>query len=108
MAAGRYGKGNGRRRGSVDSMEKPKVVTRHFDSTPSRCGRGMDGGAWHGHTGRGGGGSALSNEGDDPMLTDRVGPPVSEREATTESDKQREGGDGRVGQAKQAGQGGRK
>jgi hypothetical protein len=31
---------------------------------------------------------ALSNEGDDPGLTDRVGPPVSEREATTESDKQ--------------------
>jgi hypothetical protein len=31
---------------------------------------------------------ALSDEGDDPRLTDRVGPPVSEREATTESDKQ--------------------
>jgi hypothetical protein len=30
---------------------------------------------------------ALSDEGDDPGLTDRVGPPVSEREATTESDK---------------------
>jgi hypothetical protein len=29
----------------------------------------------------------LSNEGDDPGLTDRVGPPVSEREATAESDK---------------------
>jgi hypothetical protein len=34
MAAGRYGEGNGRRRGTVDSMEKPKVVTRRFDSTP--------------------------------------------------------------------------
>jgi hypothetical protein len=30
---------------------------------------------------------ALSDEGDDPRLTDRVGPPVSEREATAESDK---------------------
>jgi hypothetical protein len=30
---------------------------------------------------------ALFDEGDDPRLTDRVGPPVSEREATTESDK---------------------
>jgi hypothetical protein len=29
----------------------------------------------------------LSDEGDDPGLTDRVGPPVSEREVTTESDK---------------------
>jgi hypothetical protein len=29
----------------------------------------------------------LSDEGDDPGLTDRVGPPVSEREATAESDK---------------------
>jgi hypothetical protein len=29
---------------------------------------------------------ALSDEGDDPRLTDRVGPPVSEREATNESD----------------------
>jgi hypothetical protein len=32
----------------------------------------------------------LSDEGDDPRLTDRVGPPVNEREATAESDKQRE------------------
>jgi hypothetical protein len=32
----------------------------------------------------------LSDEGDDPRLTDRVGPPISEREATAESDKQRE------------------
>jgi hypothetical protein len=31
---------------------------------------------------------ALSDEGDDAGLTDRVGPPVSEREATAESDKQ--------------------
>jgi hypothetical protein len=30
---------------------------------------------------------ALSDEGEDPGLTDRVGPPVSEREATAESDK---------------------
>jgi hypothetical protein len=30
---------------------------------------------------------ALFDEGDDPGLTDRVGPPVSEREATAESDK---------------------
>jgi hypothetical protein len=75
MAAGRYGEGNGRRRGIVDSMEKPKVVTRRFDSTPSRCGWGMDGG-W-----------TLSDEGDDPGLTDRVGPPVSEREPTAELDK---------------------
>jgi hypothetical protein len=45
---------------------------------------------------------ALSDEGDDLRLTDRVGPPVSEREATTESDKQREGGDGGIGQAEQA------
>jgi hypothetical protein len=30
---------------------------------------------------------ALSDEGDDPGLTDRVGPPVSEREAMAESDK---------------------
>jgi hypothetical protein len=36
MAASHYGEGNGRWRGSVDSMEKPKVVTRRFDSTPSR------------------------------------------------------------------------
>jgi hypothetical protein len=59
MAAGRYGKGNGRRRGSVDSMEKPKVVTRRFDSTPSGCGRGMDSGARRGNAGRGGGGSGV-------------------------------------------------
>jgi hypothetical protein len=32
----------------------------------------------------------LSDEGDDPGLTDRVGPPISEREATVESNKQRE------------------
>jgi hypothetical protein len=31
---------------------------------------------------------ALSDEGDNPGLTDRVGPPVSEREAMAESDKQ--------------------
>jgi hypothetical protein len=29
----------------------------------------------------------LSDEGGDPGLTDRVGPPISEREATTKSDK---------------------
>jgi hypothetical protein len=39
---------------------------------------------------------ALSDEGDEPGLTDRVGPPVSEREATAESDKR---SDGRIGQA---------
>jgi hypothetical protein len=33
----------------------------------------------------------LSDEGDDPGLTDRVGPPVSEREATTESNKRSDG-----------------
>jgi hypothetical protein len=52
---------------------------------------------------------ALSDEGDDPGLTDRVGPPVSEREATVESDKRSRrrlnrisgAGDGRIGQAKQ-------
>jgi hypothetical protein len=59
MAAGRYGEGNGRRWGSVDSMEKPKVVTQRFDSTPSRCGRGMDGGVRRGNAGRGGGGSGV-------------------------------------------------
>jgi hypothetical protein len=32
---------------------------------------------------------ALSDEGDDPRITDRVGPPVSERETTTETDKRR-------------------
>jgi hypothetical protein len=41
---------------------------------------------------------ALSDEGDDPELTNRVGPPVNEREATAESDKRsrpnREGGGG--------------
>jgi hypothetical protein len=45
---------------------------------------------------------ALSDEGDDPRLTDRVGPPVSEREATAESDKQREGGNGQIGQVARA------
>jgi hypothetical protein len=39
MAAGCYGEGNGSWRGCVDSMEKPKVVIRRFDSTPARCGR---------------------------------------------------------------------
>jgi hypothetical protein len=46
---------------------------------------------------------ALSDEGYDPGLTDRVGPPVSEKEATTELDKHREGGDDQIGQAEQAG-----
>jgi hypothetical protein len=41
----------------------------------------------------------LSDEDDDPGLTDRVGPLVIEREATAESDKQREGGDDRIGHA---------
>jgi hypothetical protein len=63
----------------------------------------------------------LSDEGDDPRLTDRVGPPVSGSEATAESDKRSRrrpnwtsgAGDGRIGQAEQAmadwaGQGGRR
>jgi hypothetical protein len=33
-------------------------------------------------------GRALSDEGDDPGLTDRVGPPLSEMEVMAESDKQ--------------------
>jgi hypothetical protein len=53
---------------------------------------------------------ALFDEGDDPGLTDRVGPPVCEREATTESDKRSRRrmkrtsgvGDGQIGQAEQA------
>jgi hypothetical protein len=43
---------------------------------------------------------ALSDEGDDLGLTDRVGPPVSEREAMAETDKR--SGDGQNGQAEQA------
>jgi hypothetical protein len=43
-------------------------------------------------TGRAVAARTLSDEGDDPGLTDRVGPPVSEREAT-----------GRIGQAEKAG-----
>jgi hypothetical protein len=49
---------------------------------------------------------ALSNEGDNPGLTDRVGPPVSEREATAESDKRSrrrpKRTSGRIRQAEQA------
>jgi hypothetical protein len=53
---------------------------------------------------------ALSDEGHDPGLTDRVGPPISEREATAESDKRSRrrpnrtsgAGDGRIGQTGQA------
>jgi hypothetical protein len=53
---------------------------------------------------------ALSDEGDDPGLTNRVGPPVSEREATAESDKRSRrqpnqtsgAGDGRIRQVEQA------
>jgi hypothetical protein len=53
---------------------------------------------------------ALSDEGDDPGLTDRVGPPVNEREVTAESDKlcrrrpnrTSGAGDDRIGQAEQA------
>jgi hypothetical protein len=52
----------------------------------------------------------LSNEGDDPGLTDKVGPPISEREATAESDKRSRhrpnrtsgAGDGRIRHAEQA------
>jgi hypothetical protein len=47
----------------------------------------------------------LSDEGDDLGLTDRVGPPVSEREATAESDKQREGGDRPAGPDREGGDG---
>jgi hypothetical protein len=63
----------------------------------------------------------LFDEGDDPDHTDRVGPPVSEREATAESDKRSRrrpkrtsgAGDVQNGQAEQqradwAGQGGRR
>jgi hypothetical protein len=50
---------------------------------------------------------ALSDEGDDPRLTDTVGPPVSEREPTAKSDKRSRqrpkrasgAGNGRNGQA---------
>jgi hypothetical protein len=50
---------------------------------------------------------ALSDEGDDPGLTDRLGPPVSESEATAELDKRSRqrpkwtsrAGNGRIGQA---------
>jgi hypothetical protein len=53
---------------------------------------------------------ALSDEGDDPGLTNRVGPPVSEREATAESDMRSRrrsnrtsgAGVGRIGQVEQA------
>jgi hypothetical protein len=42
------------------------------------------------------------------MKVTTPGSPVSEREATVESDKQQEGGDDRIGQVEQAGQGGRR
>jgi hypothetical protein len=49
---------------------------------------------------------AFSNEGDDSGLTDKVGPPVSEREATAESDKRSrrrpKRTSGRIRQAEQA------
>jgi hypothetical protein len=49
---------------------------------------------------------ALSDEGDDPGLTDRVGPPINEREVTAESDKRSRRWPkrrcGRIGQAEQA------
>jgi hypothetical protein len=49
---------------------------------------------------------ALSDEGDGPGLTDRVGPPVSEREAMAESDKRGrrrpKWTSGRIRQAEQA------
>jgi hypothetical protein len=56
---------------------------------------------------------AWSDEGDDPELTDRVGPPVSEREATAESDKRSRrrskqtsgAGDGPTGPDKEGGGG---
>jgi hypothetical protein len=40
-----------------------------------------------GNAGRAVAAQTLFDEGDDPRLTDRVGPPVSEREAMAESDK---------------------
>jgi hypothetical protein len=46
---------------------------------------------------------ALSDEGDDPGLTDRVGPPVSEREATAETDKR--SSDGPTGPDREGGGG---
>jgi hypothetical protein len=48
------------------------------------------GGALRGNAGRAVAARTLSDEGDDPGLTNRVGPPVSEREVTGESNKQRE------------------
>jgi hypothetical protein len=80
------------------------------------------GGARRSNAGRAVAARTLSDEGDDPGLTDRVGPPVSEREATTESDKQqeaesdkrsrpaesdkqREGGDGPTGLDREGGGG---
>jgi hypothetical protein len=44
-------------------------------------------GARRGNVGRAVAAQTLFDEGDNPGLTDRVGPPVSEREATAESDK---------------------
>jgi hypothetical protein len=43
---------------------------------------------------------ALSDEGDDPGLTDRVGPPISKKEVTAKTKKR--SSDGRNGQAEQA------
>jgi hypothetical protein len=46
------------------------------------------GGARRGNAGRAVAARTLSDEGDNPRLIDRVGPPISEREATAESNKQ--------------------
>jgi hypothetical protein len=53
---------------------------------------------------------AVSDEGDDPRLTDRMGPPISEKEAMAELDKRSRrrsnrtsgAGDGQIGQAEKA------
>jgi hypothetical protein len=67
---------------------KMKVVGRLFGSAP-RAWRGKRQAMAYGAAAPAGAvaARALSDEGDDPGLTDRVGPPVSEREATAESDK---------------------
>jgi hypothetical protein len=78
----------------VGSLGKRKVVGRLFGLAPHAW-RWARQAAVYGAAASAGAvaARALSDEGDDPGLTDRVGPPVSEREATAKSDKQREGGD---------------
>jgi hypothetical protein len=69
----------------VGSLGKRKVVGRLFGSAPRawrvvRQAAAYGAAAWAGAVAA----RALSDEGDDPGLTDRVGPPVSEREATAD------------------------